>query len=187
MSRLHITYILVKGGIEKLPPFIENSEENRYLWYWCVGDDFFETTCWGYLCYYREGEEDLFKREGAKLIIKGRYYIPATILMHLKEFVEFVWPMLLSEKEAILTFLETPDEIHFRLYGDNTVSIAYHDGYKFIRSYEGIGLENLREEFYRFGKSLLEGYVFKVRPDLRKHPDFAKLAEDLETMMKMEL
>lgn len=214
MDNLHITYILsqrgeknFESGVEDLPHEDETREEVD-AFVIDIGKPHPEplkalkktkivinpwekafqiamvTTCWGYLCYFRDGEEDLFKSDWA-LYFQGRYYRPAQLLQHAAEYVE-VWVELLREGESELMFLDEDEHLYFKLSGDGTVSISYRTSSMFIRSYSGISLENLRGEFYRFGKSLLEGYVFKVRPDLRNHPDFAKLAEDLEAMMETD-
>lgn len=193
MGDFHIAYILSQRGepnfecgVEDLPK-PENpleGDELLYFWYW---HDIYRTaivvTCWGYLGYFREGEEDLFKTDFARCI-QGRYYLPAQLLQHVDEYVHNVWPALSQGSRAFLMFLDEDDELEFIPSIDGTVSISYYTGSTLIRSYVGVSLENLRDEFYRFGKSLLEGYVFKVRPDLRKHPDFAKLAENLEGLAR---
>lgn len=201
MGDFHIIYILSQRGAPNFEHGIEDlpyeGDESWHSPNHQVSDLYLSamvTTCWGFLCYCKEGEEDLFKSDWAKCI-QGRYYLPAQLLQHLNDYVrnDFthgifgVWHELLNTGYSQFMFLDNPDELHFCLDKDGTVSISYYIGHeRLIRRYTGISLENLREEFYRFGKSLLEGYVFKVRPDLRKHPDFAKLAEDLEAMMETD-
>lgn len=191
MSDFRIIYIIsqrgepnFEKGVEDLPH--EGDEDWYNLSWWSNAYTIAMTvTCWGYLCYCKEGEEDLFKSDVAEYI-QGRYYLPAQLLQHASEYVE-VWLELLKEGKSELMFLDEDHHLHFKLSDDGTVSISYRTSSMFIRSYSGISLENLRDEFYRFGKNLLEGYVFKVKPDLRRHPDFAKLAKDLEAMIEMDL